>query len=488
MAASARQLVRDAVALFTGEVLSKLAGFAAFAYLARVLEPSAYGAVELAVALSMFFGLIVDFGFGPIGAREIARDPGLAPPLAARIPAARLLLAVVAVAAMLTTAAMLGQPPETMRLIALFAFALLATAWASRWLFQGLDMMVWASLPQALRMLVFAGGVVLLVKGTDDLWRVGMAELAATAAMAVYFVVVQRVFVAPVRLDFSRAELTRLLRAALPVGGAQLVWAFHQYVPTVLIAVLVGGAEVAWFGSAHRVVMALGTFVWLYHFNLFPSLVRAREAGGRELATLLAQSFRVSAWAGVGCGLAATHFAEPLCRLVYGPGFAAAALPFSIIAWVMPVALLSNHAGFTLIAIAPRLEFLAQACGAMLTLILGIALIPRFGALGAACALLTASLVIWMLTTRLARGVVGDAVPAPWRAWRPVLAASAGWSLVTAFGVRGDVLSGAALLGGYAASAIALDRSLVRDVLSLRRGSVRSGTDVVDGSTSEGPQ
>ena len=86
------RLLRDFAALAFGEGVSKIAGFAAFAYLARVLAPESYGAVELAAAMALFFALIVDFGFGPIGAREIAHEPHRAPELAGLVPSARLLL------------------------------------------------------------------------------------------------------------------------------------------------------------------------------------------------------------------------------------------------------------------------------------------------------------------------------------------------------------------------------------------------------------
>ena len=66
-------------------MLSKLIGFAAFAYLARVLEPEAYGSLELAVALSVCFAMVIDFGLSPIGAREVARHPSETRRLAAQI-------------------------------------------------------------------------------------------------------------------------------------------------------------------------------------------------------------------------------------------------------------------------------------------------------------------------------------------------------------------------------------------------------------------
>jgi O-antigen/teichoic acid export membrane protein len=148
---SAAQLVRDFLALSGGELLAKLAGFAAFAYLARTLSAEGYGAVELAVALAMLFMLVIDFGFGPIGARELAREPARAAQLAAAIPTARSVLALLGVAGMLLCSFLLDQPRETRTLIRIYAVSLLAVPWTLNWLLQGLDLMPWVALAQAVR-------------------------------------------------------------------------------------------------------------------------------------------------------------------------------------------------------------------------------------------------------------------------------------------------------------------------------------------------
>jgi hypothetical protein len=61
--------------LFAGEVLSKLCVFAAFAYLARVLGPSGFGLIELALSITMFFVMAVDGGLGPTVRGSSAHGP-----------------------------------------------------------------------------------------------------------------------------------------------------------------------------------------------------------------------------------------------------------------------------------------------------------------------------------------------------------------------------------------------------------------------------
>ena len=91
-----RRLALNLLTLLGGEAGAKAVGFVAFAYLARVLGPSAYGVVELAVSLFFFFALIVDFGLGAIGAREVAQHRDQVPMLAAGIPVLRFIVSLFA--------------------------------------------------------------------------------------------------------------------------------------------------------------------------------------------------------------------------------------------------------------------------------------------------------------------------------------------------------------------------------------------------------
>ncbi len=464
-----RRLIRDYAALSAGEIFAKLAGFLAFAYLARALGPDAFGAVELAAALVMVFGLVVDFGFGPIGAREIARDPARARALAAVIPAARLLLALVAFGALALTVAGLNPPAEARRVALLFGVGLLAGPWTLNWLLQGLDRVRWVAPAQALRMSIFAVGVLLLVRGPADLAKVGGVEIAAAFAMAAYFGLVARRHAVRPGLDFDLAALRRLAREALPVGVSQLLWVLNQYLPTLLVAIFVGGAAIAFYGGAHRIVMSLGTFVWLYFFNLYPSMVRSAQASDEGFAALVRHSFRATAWLGILGALVATLLAGPICRLAYGDAFGDAAVPFALLAWVLPINVLSGHARFGLIGAGLQTrELVAQAGGLVVTLGLGLGLVPSLGATGAALAMIASALVVWGIAHVAARAQLGS-LPFAGPVLRPAAAAAAAAALFAWLPAGSEWLRAAAATGLYVAAGAVLEPRLLRDLRALVR-------------------
>ena len=462
-------MLRDFFALSGGELLAKLAGFAAFAWLARRLPPEVYGRVEFAIQLSMMFSLLVDFGFGPIGARELAADPSRARPLAAAIPTLRLALAGVAYGGVYATAGVLDLDDEARALVRVTALSLFAGPWVMNWLFQGLGRMLWVAVAQLLRMGVFAALVLAFVRTSGDASAVGWFEVAAASAMSAWFVIAQLRTVGGLALGTPLRELRRLFLEALPVGVSRILWAVYQYIPTVLVAQIVGGAEVAWFAAAHRLATSLGSFVNLYHFNLYPRLVEAIHEGRGQVEALVRTSFRLTAWMGVWAGLAGTLLAAPVCQLVFGAPYERSGLTFAIAIWTLPISLLGSHARFALIAGGgQRAELAANAAGAAVMAIGGSFAISFAGSEGAAAALVAGALATWATAHVFAvRRVASLPVFGP--LLRPLAVAG-----VVAAGVSGifepDWLRGGVAVAMFGALAPIADPALLRDARALLRG------------------
>jgi O-antigen/teichoic acid export membrane protein len=402
------RLLRDFIALSGGQLLSKALGFFAFAYLARNLEPASYGAVEVAVAIAVFFGLIINCGLSAIGVRELAQDPKRLPALAAHIPAAKLLIALVAIPIMALSAFLVQVSDHSVLLVSLFAVALLAMPWQQEWLLQGLEMMGYVAAGQAIRMMTFALGVVVCVRGPHDLLQVGLVEIAAATTAIAYYLGVQHFRSTPIKLEFPGPELWRLIKSGFSVSLSQIVWHINQYVPMILVANMLDGTETAWFGSAHRIVMSLLIFSTIYHFNLYPIMARSLGEPNEALDRLLRPSFRVVAWAGILVGLALMLLAEPLLVLIYGERFSAAAPVLVTLVWVFPTTALSGHARWSLIAAGQqRFLLMAQTAGFGAMLLSGLVLIPRLQAVGGALSILVASLVVWGVSHAFATVHVG---------------------------------------------------------------------------------
>lgn len=466
------RLWRDLVALASGQLASKVLGFAAFAYLARVLAPHAYGAVEYAAGLALIAGMFVDAGLSPIGVRRIGRDPRTAELVSAEILGARFVLTLAVALTLGLCALALAPDPLSARLIAVYAVSLLALPWSQMWLFQAVDRIVWTAVVQTVRMGTFLLVVVMLVRDTRQVLWVGGAELAGLALSGACALELQRRHVAPVRLRLGGRRMVELLGESLPIGLANLVGILIAFAPLLVAVNLLGAGAAAHFAAAHRLFFALMTFTWIYHFNLFPVLARSDAGAEARLRPLVESSLRLVAWVGMAAALLLTLVAAPLLAAMFGPPFARAAGAFGVLVWALPVKLLADHAGWLLIANGgERSVFAVRLAGLGVAFAAGVPLVRVWGPAGGAAAMLAAAAVIWIGLHRMARRLLG------WMPWTPALAAIAvALALLAATRALALPPLGAAMLAaaGFAAAALPLRRVLVADYRRLATAKARA--------------
>jgi O-antigen/teichoic acid export membrane protein len=201
------------------------------------------------------------------------------------------------------------------------------------------------------------------------------------------------------------------LKEASPIGLTELAWAFMWYFCTVLLGFIFSDSSLGWFGASHRALMALHTFVWLYFFNLLPSISRCMALPNSHLLELMDRSVRFAAWVGLFAAALLTVVSPLVLTTMYGPRFREAWHSFSVLVWMLPVAMLSGHHRYILLAYNHQKRLLyCTAASAVAAVALSFALVPLYNGEGAASALLLANFINLVLVYLSVRQLV---VPVP---------------------------------------------------------------------------
>lgn len=436
-----RGLLSRVVTAGAGELVSKAAVTVAFIHLARVLEPSAYGAVEWALSLLMVGTILADAGLGTWAAAQIGAFPERAAQLAGQVGWLRFVLACGVAALLAVLARTTGGSAGAA--LTVYALALLLTPLIVPYLFNGLLRSEWAGLSTAVRGVVFAAGVLLFVRPGDAPVRVAAAELAgATAAAVVSVLAVRFALRLRVQLRGSTTGAWAHLAQSWMIGASDLTWAAVFYAGLIVLGAMAPGSAPAWFGAALRIVLAAHSLVYLYFFVLLPSLAHALRSGAPAWRQLVEPSLRTAGWLGGLVAVVGTLGARPILSLLFGAPFEAAAPSLRILVWIVPVLWLSGHHRYSFVASnRPALDSTAAAIGAVATIVLSLVLVPVLRGVGAAVALLAGVVVNAVSAAVLA----GRALPrmAYVTSVRPGAAASAGCLVLGAIltPVAGDIAS-----------------------------------------------
>jgi O-antigen/teichoic acid export membrane protein len=456
------RLIDDFFVLATGQFLSKVFGFLAFAWLARKLTTADYGAVETAVGMAAIGTVALELGTGAVGVRRLAQKESAAPEILGSVISARLTLAV-AVAPLLAlgyAAATKSSYPDI--LFWVFAASLFAVPFNHNWFFQSQEKMAAAGFGQTLKMGAFLLCVILFAPQRNGVSHVAYAEAVAAALMAIWYSTLAFFHLRGSRLHYGLQPGFGLLRESAPVGASAFVNALAQYLPVLIVAALASEFETAQFGAAQRLVLSLVTFSFIYYFNLFPLIAGKLVDEPAALSRIVAASVRVTAWIGFSLSALLWALAPVVMRLVFGKNFETAGAEFGLLVWSGAFILASGHARWLLVAGKRQNSLLAaQIVNACVGVGACLAFAPRWGGIGAAAACVLGALALWAAAHWRAKDL---AVSPPLRA-----NAAAAFTALAAVGVVLAVQPGPAAGAGLAAAVLALGMAADRQLFASLR-------------------
>jgi PST family polysaccharide transporter len=352
-------------------------------------------------------GLIIDQGFGMYGAREIAKDQSRTPALVSEIVFARFILATATCASVLAFALLIDFSPIVSRLLLIYGISLLATPLLLQWVFQGHDRMQVVGAAQVIRQTVFAILVFAMVRDYPQIWLVAAAELAGICSAAAYGLWMYWRLVGGA--ISTRPKITgRLFREGIPIGFSHMFWLVKMYGATLILGMIASAENIGFFAAAMRILMALHTFVYLYHFNLLPSLARSWQKADGSFASLINKSLHGVAWMGAAAGFVWVMAAPAAMTIIYGRAFEPAGSTLQWLAGMCIVAWLSGHYRFGLIAAGHQtLEMMTAAGGAIVAALLIPIGYSKRGPEGAAMALVIVDITVWFIAWLFGRRLLG---------------------------------------------------------------------------------
>jgi O-antigen/teichoic acid export membrane protein len=407
------------LSLGLGETVARAIAFGAMVYVARTLGAGAYGVVALAGAVLLYFSYLGDLGIEAIGVAEVARDAARARVTVPALITARTVAgALLAVALAVVGLALLPQPEGAV--LALYGLTLPVRGVNARFALLGQSRAGAASLSRVAGEALSAGMILLLVHGTGDLAHVPLTQIAGDALAALVLLLALRPAITGAVVREAWTVARPVLRAAWPVVLNTMLALLVFNADLIILRFFRDASVVGWYAAAYTLIAFLANLGLTFGYAVMPQV--ARSAADLARASALVRDSLVFALAlTLPMAVGGLFVAPDLVRLVFGDAYAASGLPMVILLWSVPVAWLRSVSQLSLVALGRQRAVLGvTAIGAVVTVVLDLALIPRFGMTGAAAVTVAAEVVRFVaMQVVLARaGIPTPPLPA-W--WRPVL-------------------------------------------------------------------
>lgn len=389
------------VRLVLGRALSVGLNLAGWALMARALGPQSFGLVQFAISVVFYLSFITDLGLTTLGTREFARHPRPATVVHA-VVGLRLLLAVIATLLGLIVAIVAPMAADQRSVALIVGATIAAGALNMLWLLRAQGRSSAIALQDVTSAFALVAGAALVVLATES--PVAAAAVYATTQWVAAILSLQAIG-GPAVLRPTLRRATSTLRSALPLGVAVLAVNLYYSADSVLLGVLRSTEEVGIYGAAYRLVMPWLMLASVVGLLAMPTLARLAHQDRDATETLRGLS-RSLLGLGLPIAVATTLAADQLIFIVFGPDFAAAALPLAILIWSCATVYANAPFGFLLIARRQDRAYMWIAvAGAAVNLTLNAVLIPLHGVLGAATATIAAEIVVLSAMVWLTRDI-----------------------------------------------------------------------------------
>lgn len=403
----ARQVAVTTASLVASRLLAVLAGVIAVALASRYLGPTSFGALVLSMAIAAFVALFTDLGLSTMAAREIAQAPERERLVLANVltlgGAAALLACVLMVG--VAQVAYADDPLMRRGLLVLCAQVLaapfLGTARAHLQAAQRGHLLALGDVALAVAML---SATALCV--AEDLGYTGLV-----AAVAVGYVAQAAVLTCLMRRDVrlavavAPATWRRLLAISLPLGGTLLINYLYFRLDVFLLAVLVDKEAVALYGIAYRVLEGLMVLPGYFMFALFPEIARISR-DRQQVEAIVRAALGAMEVVAVPLVLLGMVFAEEIVAVIADERYAEAAGVLRVLMIALGISYLAGVYGHALVALGRQAAMLRWSTVVLgVNLVANLILIPPFGVVGAAVAVVVSEVLALFVVRRLyARG------------------------------------------------------------------------------------
>lgn len=392
------------------EALSLAASALALIWISRAVGPTNLGYYAIALVVLQLGTIVINAGLPSVGAQRVANDRTAVLTAWRTTALARFGLgAVLFTAAQVTLAATRSVPEVLHPLLQGMTLAWVVLPLSSEWLLMGRGEVGALSAVRIASSVVSAALALLLIRTADDVTLLPLVAVAPT-------------FVATI-LSLWLARRLRLFAAStvtMPAWREYLVDGWHYmkgelatfvYFSSdrLFLFVFAPPTVLGYYEAAYRLIQPFYAIATVVSDTMF---LRLAETKGTDRFRLTFRRYVDAMWlATIPVGFALSAFASFIVTLIYGAAFAAASSYLQLLGWVITLGFIS---GVVVMPFIPwgRAKAYGDAvtAGALVSLVLNVALIPPLGGHGAAIATIAAKGAVTVVGLRFFNKIVNYAI------------------------------------------------------------------------------
>ena len=392
----ARRLGRNFGVIAAAQAVSQILAFVVSLSVARALGVEEYGVFVFAFAFPSWFVMFVSFGLDAVLTVDVAADRSRAGSYLTAVTAIRVPLSVAAAIALWIALQFVFPNPSHRLVVFVIGISSLLGAFlgAIPALFRAFERLEYSAFVSVVGQAAIAGSALALLAFGFGVFQVSLVFLGGTLLNAALSLALLRTRFVWFERKVDRVLMLRVLRRAIPFILGAVVGTLMATAGPVLLALLVDPVATGHFSAAYALVVAVLAPLSIYNMVFLPAMSRLSRESPALVPRVILKSQKLFFVLGFPAAIGGWFYAKDLVTLFYGEGFLESALSLEIL--ILTVAVSTALLGISTALTATNHQTLNLGIGAVATtanVVLCLALIPRYGHVGASYAFLGATLL-----------------------------------------------------------------------------------------------
>jgi PST family polysaccharide transporter len=296
-------------------------------YLLRVIGPEHYGLIAFSQAVMAYFVTLNDYGFNQSATRELAvhrDDPVLRSELCSAVMTIKCGLCLVS---FLVLCMLVHFVPSFHHDAPVFFASFGAVVGAMlfpQWFFQGIEKMYWISVVNLVANALFTAGIYLLVRHPSDYVMAAIVQAGGKVVAGVLGLII---LFSTERVKLSVPTFSQLRHRFVDgwhLFVASAAYVFYTSSNAVVLGLVCGMTEVAYFNAASKLIRAGQMLVSPMHQAVYPHVCALSHRSHKLAEHYLRKTMIVIGSISFGGGLLVIIVAKPIVRIAMGPKYMAA--------------------------------------------------------------------------------------------------------------------------------------------------------------------
>lgn len=380
----AQVILKNLAFMSVSQVFSRILGLVTLVYLARVLQPAAFGQFNFALSFLSFFSVLAVFGLDTVGTRALAQNNHNGE-LVPAISALKLGIGLIMLLLVGVITACVNKDLDIKLLIILCAFSLPITTFYD-WVFQGLQRMEFIALSSVMTQLVFLGMLIFTVHGPGQVFMVPVGQFLSFLFPSVILgMILRRTFNQYLIPTFPLRGMYSLIKEATPLFLVNILNMVIYHLNTVMIGFYQEDAAVGYFTAAYRIVMVFILLEGMIGTTMFPAICQSYVTSKNEAVKMIKQVVRVLLFIAMPLTIIIFFLASQIVFLVFGNRYMEEVPQIlKVIIWMVPLVFIGSTCARGMLAWGQDKPYLAVLIIAgFASMLLSVILVPRHGLLGA---------------------------------------------------------------------------------------------------------